>query len=129
MSEKLTPYLGSVLTNYENGCQMDLRLKLATDFLRARTIPLGTPPEEAARVALDLSTELLRLGEERGLLHPLPDNDEIDSGLRRHIRRNKRAEVFMNLITQKLLQDEAPPDLLRAMTLPPGTPPPGGNNA
>ena len=104
-------YFGDVLGSYANGVQLDLRVKLAVDFLKTPGPRLNIMPssaQQAAREALDLATELLTLAAERGLMAPLPDTDELSSPMRRHIRRQVRAQIVGQVATQEIAGEEAP---------------------
>ena len=102
-------YFGDVLGSYANGVQLDLRVKLAVDFLKAMGNGLADQsPKETAAFALDLATELLSLAEERKLLAPMPESDDLSAPMRRHIRRQVRAQIVGQVAGQQIAADEAP---------------------
>jgi hypothetical protein len=112
MSDRLTPYLGNVLTNFENGAQLDLRVKLAVDFLKspwAAEMAVATDSQtELAVAALDLACALVEEAQARGLLHALPEDGSVNSPLRKHIERSVRAQVFQQIAGARIAQEEAP---------------------
>ena len=123
-------YFGDVLQSFSNGVQMDLRLKLAIEFLKSDAVPddtyidpnvelqqraIGQPPlivrltaAGKARYALDLAEALLDQAAKLGLLKPLPEDDGLSSVMRKHLRRNARAQAFMQVVGPELAQDEQP---------------------
>ena len=58
--------------------------------------------------ALDLADCLLNEAASRGLLKPLPEDDGLSSVMRKHLRRNARAQAFMQVVGPELAQDEQP---------------------
>jgi hypothetical protein len=98
----MEPIWGDVLQAFQNGVQLDLRVRLAVDFLKAW--PAATP-----EAALDAATRLLDLAAERGLMKPLPEDNELSTPLRRHMERNVRAQVHSQLAGQKIQAEEASP--------------------
>jgi hypothetical protein len=100
-------YLGNVLNAFEGGVQMDLRLRLAIEFLKEGYLTLSDP-ELAAANALGCATELIRIAAERGLMKPLPEDDELNQPLKTHIRRNIRAQLYQQSEAQRIGQAEQP---------------------
>lgn len=105
-------YPGNLLNEFENGCSMDLRLKLAIEFLKAgiapNYLPDGTHSTELqARAALDLSEALLAEAEKRGLVAPLPDHSDLPPNLLRQIERNIAAQVYQQMEGQRAAQNAA----------------------
>jgi hypothetical protein len=102
-------YFGNVLTSFENGVQLDLRVKLAVDLMKggAFTDPIA---------ALDAATFLIAEADCRGLIKELPETGEISQPLRKHIDRSVRAQVHQQLAGQRIGQEEAP----RVLVDPPG---------
>lgn len=95
-------YLGNVLSSFEAGVQLDLRVKMAMDFLKSpmfegsRSVSelAATASESAnlnARYALDLADSLLKHAGERGWVKPLPETSDISSAMRNHIGRSVEA--------------------------------------
>jgi len=107
VTDKLTPYLGSVLSNFENGGQLDLRLRLAVDFIKAAP-GLFTEHGIGPARALDMASELLAEAERRGLLLPLPDDNGLNAPLRKHLERNVRAQIYQQAAAQRIAQEESP---------------------
>jgi hypothetical protein len=99
-------YFGNVLSSFENGLQLDLRVKLAVDFLKAH--PASGSAHEGASYALDLADALLAESVKRGLVKSLPDTGEISTPLRHHIERSVRAQVFQQVVAQRVGPEEAP---------------------
>jgi hypothetical protein len=130
-------YWGDVLQSFGTGVQMDLRLRLALEFLKAGTfvnlgqaiaaimpnpIPVqnalgGTDmievrwnadqyPKYLVRFALDLATEVVNEGWERGLMKDLPETGELNQATKKHIERNVRAQLYQQQIGQKIMQEE-----------------------
>lgn len=127
-----TRYWGNVLNSFENGVQLDLRVKLAVDFLKAgilsrpeqlRALSPAPPPDDTgfmeyqhpqnpaafiAGFALDLATELLAQADARGLVKEIPEDDGLSAALRRQIRRSARAQVYGQVAQQEVVREEAP---------------------
>lgn len=101
-------YLGDVLASFGNGCQLDLRVRLAIQFMTGGGI---TDPI----TALDSATQLLDLATKRGLLKPMPEDDGLSKPMRTHIRRGVRVQIAQQVCQQEIVQDEAP-----KLAVPPG---------
>lgn len=118
-------YRSNPLTCFDNGCLLDLRVKLAIDFLKSPMYATDVehfysgsdmeevkPPEIAphprtlACHALDLATELLAEGTRRGLVEPIPDHDELSAPIRKQIRRGVRANVISQIVASALMAEE-----------------------
>ena len=100
-------YFGDVLQAWNNGVQLDLRVKLAIEFLKSPNDWHGTPAE-VAKNALDLSDALIAESASRGLIKDLPDDDELTQPMRRHIRRNMRAQNYQQVAGQEIAREESP---------------------
>jgi hypothetical protein len=112
-------YWGNVLTSFENGAQMDLRLKLAIQFISGLSFAavLERPsraddtalmlPQEAAAYALDLAGELLDQAAARGLVKDMPDHGELNAPTRHQIERNARAQVYGQTVGQRVMREES----------------------
>ena len=102
-------YLQNALDGFPNGCMLDLRVRLAVDFIRNSTLFTGAtltnPEKDVAAYALNLSTALLELAKERGLIEPLPAGPELDEHLKVHADRNARFQVESNLAGQRYAQN------------------------
>jgi hypothetical protein len=104
-------YFGDVIGSYANGVQLDLRVKLAVDFLKAPGPLLNTmpaTPEEAAKQALDIADALIAEATKRGLVRSLPDTDELSAPMRKHIRRQVRAQIVGQVAGQTIMAEEQP---------------------
>ena len=101
-------YFGDVLGSFANGVQLDLRVKLAVDFLKASGDAIfDGAPRETATLALDLATELLAQAQERGLMKSLPEDSELNAPTKRHIERQIRMQVFQNQAAQRIQSEPA----------------------
>lgn len=107
MSEAMK-YPSNPLTAMDQGCMLDLRVKLAVDILKSPmfTTAITESPAQIASTALDIATELLSLGEERGLVAPLPDHSELTAVLKRHIERSVRAQLFQQQCGQRFSRED-----------------------
>jgi hypothetical protein len=103
-------YFGDVIGSYANGVQLDLRVKLAVDFLKSPLLQGADAarPTQLAVYALDLATALLEVATERDLVQSLPDTDELSGPMRKHIRRQVRAQVVGQIAGQAIMAEEAP---------------------
>lgn len=110
-------YFGNVLTAFENGVQLDLRVKLAVDFLKAPHLIDACAPADQAAHALQLADELLSQAQAAGWVKDLPDTDGLPAAARRHFTRMARAQVLQQLAGQKIGQEEMDSQIQRA----PGT--------
>lgn len=103
-------YWGDVLQSFQNGVQLDLRVKLAIEFLKSPgAMGVGTSPKEDATYALDLAAELLNSAHERGWTKPLPEDDGVPKAMRQHIRRSIRTQVIQQRYGQEISAEEANP--------------------
>jgi hypothetical protein len=100
-------YFGSATQNFENGVIMDLRVKMAVDFLKTGDFA-GMHASDAANKALDLADALLDAADARGLLLPLPDDNSLNAPLRRQLERNCRMQAFQQNAMQRIAVEEAP---------------------
>jgi hypothetical protein len=136
MSGDTKRYWGNVLASLDMGMQMDWRVRFAMDLLREQggalmdhtlesflNLPAETRPEEnAARAAaftvttaLTMAEELIKQAGVRGWVKDLPDSNEIDDRLRKHIERNVRAAIFQQVAQSKIAPSEVPPQLMHAV--------------
>jgi len=113
---------GDPLMDYQNGVRMDLRLKLAIEFLKADTVPCSVNTFRSARVdatvalliaeragyALDLAGALIEQASERGWLKELPETAELSARERRHVERQVRTQLEQQLCGQRVVSEEAP---------------------
>ena len=101
-------YFGSPMTQFENGCQMGLRCKLAVEFLKAPGFRFEFPAVECAKYALDLADEIITQSEAAGYLIPLPDDNGLSAPMRRHIERATRANAYQQVAQQRIAAEEQP---------------------
>ncbi len=115
-------YLGNVLSSFETGVQLDLRVKLAIEFLKSGNadgpVAYGVKDEqlqlvqltvaEKATYCLDLAETLISQAQERGLVKDLPDDDELTQPLRKHLRRAVRAQVYQQSSGPAIAAEESP---------------------
>jgi hypothetical protein len=115
-------YMGNVLSAFEAGAQLDLRVKLALEFLKSPlfsdALQSGVPSSEPsvvvvdtrglAEIALDLATDLLELGAERGLVCDLPDHGELSARMKHHIERSVAAGSFQAIESQRAARTAGP---------------------
>lgn len=102
-------YFGDVIGSYANGVQLDLRVKLAVDFLKSPVFQgVEWTPKESAVRALDMATELLNEATKRDLVKDLPDTDELSGPMRKHIRRQVRAQIVGQVAGQTIMAEEQP---------------------
>lgn len=111
-------YPSNVLEGFGSGALLDLRVRLAADFLKhspmfANALPvpsveaLDAMPQQLAGLALDLADELLQQGAERGWVEPLPDDaGELPSDLRSQARRTGSYQAQQQLDANRHAQDE-----------------------
>lgn len=102
-------YFGDVLGSYANGVQLDLRVKLAVDFLKSPwAAQHSTNAKSLVAAALALSTELLEQASALDLIASLPDTNELSAPMRRHIERATRAQIAGQVAAQGLAVEEQP---------------------
>jgi len=97
-----------VLQQFQNGVQLDLRVKLAIEFLKSPGAVWESPARAPAHFALELADELITQAQARGWLKPLPEDNELNTPLRRHLERHVRAQVFSQVAGQRIGQEESP---------------------
>lgn len=113
-------YWGNVFSAFEAGVQMDLRVRLAMDFLKSSYFDgaageiqevddAGAEVTERnnARRALDLAGALLDEAAARGLLKELPDTSELSGPMKRHIERNARAQAYGQVAGGRVMREES----------------------
>lgn len=104
-------YPSNVLEGFGSGALLDLRVRLAADFLKHSPL-MGHAYSDAraadrAGFALDLADELLKQGAERGWVEPLPDDaGELPSDLRSQARRTGSYQAQQQLDANRHAQDE-----------------------
>lgn len=94
-------YPHNELDGFQNGCNMDLRARIALNLLQHspifhRMLPdnpqgFGLIPKEMVTAACDLAEELLRQSKERGWIEAFPADGELTDRLR---EQGKRAATF-----------------------------------
>jgi hypothetical protein len=107
-------YFGNVLSAFENGVQMDLRMKLAIEFLKAPSFPFahavegGVDAEASVLDALNLASQIFSQAAERGWVKDLPDTGELSAPMRRHLERALRAQAFQQASSPRIMEEETP---------------------
>lgn len=104
-------YPSNVLEGFGSGALLDLRVRLAADFLKHSPLMWHTYSDaraaDRAGFALDLADELLKQGAERGWVEPLPDDaGELPSDLRSQARRTGSYQAQQQLDANRHAQDE-----------------------
>lgn len=101
-------YFGDVLQSWNNGVQLDLRVKLAIEFLKSGNTALKGDPLPDAQYALATADALISEATANGLMKDLPEDDELTQPMRRHIRRQMRAQIYGQVAGQKIASEEQP---------------------
>jgi hypothetical protein len=113
----LTKYFGDVLMDFQNGCRLDLRVKLALEMLKSNQVPFELPlegdidpspltPQDRAEYALDLAGRLIDGALRRGWIEDMPEGGLSDKQLD-HIKRMAAAGVVQGLTQQRMAEDAA----------------------
>ena len=108
---ELKKYRHNVLEGFGNGCLLDLRVRIAIGLLEKSPL-LGSSacadatPDEVAGYALDVATELLRQADERGLIEDLPEDEGLNSQVRKQAARTALYGTLQQIEGQKALADE-----------------------
>lgn len=125
-------YRGGALSSFDNGVVLDLRVKMAAEFLKGsyfgggglhHDVNLDGGPslqEMHARRALDLAGALLDEAAARGLLWALPADGEVDEATRAHITFNARAQVAQQVAAQRAIEEVSGGVVAARGGLPPG---------
>lgn len=124
-------YPQSAIEAFPQGVRLDLRTRLAIDFLKTPlvaevakiiSVPLetvnafaeeagvaGVPvmPVAIAKFALDLADAVMVDAEARGWMAPMPETDELDASTKRQSRRNARFQVEGQVAGQRAMQEMA----------------------
>jgi hypothetical protein len=118
---ELNRYFGDIDASTTNGVQIDLRARLAVDFIKAGflarptellkvCLPVGGTNAELARnvvaFALDLGEEYVEQAKQRGLLKDLPDFGELTVRDRLNIERQVRKQIEGQKIGQRVMSEE-----------------------
>jgi hypothetical protein len=131
---------GSIDASYGNGVQLDIRVRLAAEFLKVPGLVEDvckqaridasagglsmSAASRAAAFALDLASELVEQSFQLGLAKELPDDDSLPRATRLQLRRQARAQVTGQLAMQQIAQEEAPSvQPAGGIALPPGAGP------
>lgn len=110
---ELKKYRHNVLEGFGNGCLLDLRVRIAIGLLEKSPL-MGEvvfsgelkSPDEVAGYALDVATELLRQADERGLIEDLPEDEGLNSQVRKQAARTALYGTLQQIEGQKALADE-----------------------
>jgi hypothetical protein len=102
-------YFGDVLTSFTNGVQMELRVKLAIEFLKSpgAISQASGGPAGLATFALSLADALLGQATAQGLMKALPEDSELTQPTRRHIERQIRAQVYQGTAAHRIQSEPA----------------------
>lgn len=107
MNNEQRLFFGNPLNQFENGIQLDLRVKLAADFIKAGSFGTGSA-FTIVKQSLDAADELVKQAIERGWTRDLPDTDDLSAPMRRFIRQNTRAQVYQQIVGQQIAEEEQP---------------------
>jgi hypothetical protein len=88
-------YPQSILSAYENGCVMDMQLRIAVELLKAK-------PTLDPSAALDLVEALFAEAEKRDLIAELPKDGKIDEALMYHAERQVALQMHQNATIAQL---------------------------
>ena len=113
MNDEMKKYPHNALEGFGAGCLMDLRVRLAIEFLKhspmytspSTDVPLISP-SEAALHALTAATALLDIAEQRGLIEPLPEDGDLSPELRAQAKRNASFQALQQIEGQRFVQLE-----------------------
>lgn len=100
-------YFGDVTQSWNNGVQIDLRVKLAIEFLKGPG-PWESDGARTAELALQTADALVSQAKANGWIKDLPEDDELTQPMRRHIRRQMRAQIYGQVAGQKIAAEEQP---------------------
>lgn len=102
-------YPDNVLEGFRNGCLLDLRVRLAVEFLKGpmfRMAFVEHEPVDIAVCALQIADELLNYAENCGWITPLPTESEIGPALRLQAKLTAQFNALQQIEGQKAMQDE-----------------------
>lgn len=123
-------YPQSAIEAFPQGVRLDLRVRLAIDFLKTplaaeylkglesaavedlRAAADGQEPpvklaDRVAKFTLDLAEAVMVDAEQRGWTAPMPDTDELDASTKRQARRNARFQIEGQVAGQRAMQEMA----------------------
>jgi hypothetical protein len=115
----LTTYFGDVLMDFQNGCRLDLRVKLALEMLKSDQVPheveysadgmstRALTTKERAEYALSLAGHLIDGAAQRGWIEPMPEGSGLTYEQADHVKRMAAAGVLQGLTQQRLAEDAA----------------------
>lgn len=101
-------YPHNVLEGFGNGAILDLRVRMANDFIKSPAFSgllvnavvekeANAAPELIARLALDIAEELTAIAEARGWVAPLPEGGELPQFLRDQAKASSSYNVLQQL--------------------------------
>lgn len=118
VTEERLKYPTNPLNAINEGCLVDVRVKMAADFIKANAITDGTAAEVAA-MALELADEVMRQADERGWVQPLDiDTSEMPKSVKRHVEMNVRMQLYANEKATKWQREGIP--MVMGATIPHG---------
>src|SRR5690349_15352200 len=120
--EKLYPQDPS--EGFGNGACLDLRVRLAINLLKDSRLFQGhalvAPPDDLAKIALEIANRLLNRALERGWISDLPRDGELSQQARNHAARTASFGVLQQIEGQRFAKEEA----ARVIPAAPFAPPP-----
>src|SRR5258708_3172289 len=100
-------YPHNILEGFGNGAILDLRVRMANEFIKSPTFSDGMrDPKELATFALDLAEEITSIAAERGWLEPLPEGGELSQWLRDQARCTASYQALQQLEGNRFVQGE-----------------------
>ncbi len=92
-------YPTNAIDSFQHGVVMDLRVRLAIDFLKV-------VPGFGAHKALDLADDLLEDAERRGWLAPLDHDPKLTDAVKNQAKRLGAFQMYQQLGANQAAQDE-----------------------
>lgn len=105
-------YPSPLLNSLTDGVHLDMRAKMAEQFLRtpglvSRFRQNGATADETVRFVFDLSQSFYDEAERRGLLQELPGHADLPTSEEMHVRRQAAAQVIGQLHANSVVQKES----------------------
>ena len=109
MTDSNIEFYPDVIAAFSDGCVMDLRVRLAVDFIKAM-ISSDTQGsfsiDQMANTGLSLAGSLIAQAKASGLIAPLPESGELNAQTKRHLERAVNAQMYQQKYAQRQQQDE-----------------------
>jgi hypothetical protein len=113
-------YPGNVLNALNDGCVMDLKMRLAIEFAKAMLASgPDESPEDVAGFAASTADFLVKLCEDNAWIEAVPEGAEIPSVVKNQVKRNAAAQAIAQFHAKKVSAELAGP-LMRMPGMPPG---------